>query len=117
MMKEALNRFPYGNLNRATRKSSGNNGSCTSTFHLEDGSYLRLQNLSLGYTMPDKWFRGTTISKMRVYIQGTNLFTLTHYSGYSPEVNKRSTNALSPGEDYCSYPLSRTFSVGINFNL
>ena len=117
MMKEALNRFPYGNLNRATRKSSGNNGSCTSTFHLEDGSYLRLQNLSLGYTMPDKWFRGTTISKMRVYIQGTNLFTLTHYSGYNPEVNKRSTNALSPGEDYCSYPLSRTFSVGINFNL
>ena len=76
MMKEALNRFPYGNLNRATRKSSGNNGSCTSTFHLEDGSYLRLQNLSLGYTLPDKWFRGTTISKMRVYIQGTNLFTL-----------------------------------------
>lgn len=67
--------------------------------------------------MPDKWFRGTTISKMRVYIQGTNLFTLTHYSGYNPEVNKRSTNALSPGEDYCSYPLSRTFSVGINFNL
>ena len=67
--------------------------------------------------MPDKWFRGTTISKMRVYIQGTNLFTLTHYSGYNPEVNKRSTSALSPGEDYCSYPLSRTFSVGINFNL
>ena len=117
MMKEALNRFPYGNYLRATRKSSGNSGSCTSTFYLEDGSYLRLQNLSLGYTMPDKLFHGTTISKMRVYIQGTNLFTLTHYSGYNPEVNKRSSNALSPGEDYCSYPLSRTFSVGVNFNL
>lgn len=117
MMKEALNRFPYGNYLRSTRKSSGNSGSCTSTFYLEDGSYLRLQNLSLGYTMPDKWFHGTTISKMRVYIQGTNLFTLTHYSGYNPEVNKRSSNALSPGEDYCSYPLSRTFSVGVNFNL
>jgi len=117
MMKEALNRFPYGNFLRATRKSSGNSGSCTSTFYLEDGSYLRLQNLSLGYTMPDKWFHGTTISKMRVYIQGTNLFTLTHYSGYNPEVNKRSSNALSPGEDYCSYPLSMTFSIGVNFNL
>ena len=117
MMKEALNRFPYGHFLRATRKSSGNSGSCTSTFYLEDGSYLRLQNLSVGYTMPDKWFRGTTISRMRVYIQGSNLFTLTNYSGYNPEVNKRSSNALSPGEDYCSYPLSRTFSVGVNFNL
>ena len=117
MMKESLNRFPYGNLNRATRKSSGNNGACTSTFHLEDGSYLRLQNLSLGWTMPKKWFSKTPISKMRIYVQGTNLFTWTHYSGYNPEVNKRSTDALTPGEDYCSYPLSRTFSVGLNFNL
>ena len=117
MMKESLNRFPYGNLNRATRKSSGNNGACTSTFHLEDGSYLRLQNISLGYTMPDKWFHKTSISKMRIYVQANNLFTLTHYTGYNPEVNKRSADALRPGEDYCSYPLSRTFSVGINFNL
>lgn len=117
MMKESLKRFPYGNLNRATRKSSGNNGACTSTFHLEDGSYLRLQNISLGYTMPDKWFHRTSISKMRIYIQANNLFTLTHYTGYNPEVNKRSSDALRPGEDYCSYPLSRTFSVGINFNL
>ncbi len=117
MMKESLKRFPYGNLNRATRKSSGNNGACTSTFHLEDGSYLRLQNLSLGWTMPSKWFHKTGISKMRVYIQGSNLFTLTHYTGYNPEVNKRSSDALRPGEDYCSYPLSRTFSIGVNFNL
>lgn len=117
MMKESLKRFPYGNLNRATRKSSGNNGACTSTFHLEDGSYLRLQNLSLGWTMPSRWFHKTGISKMRVYLQGSNLFTLTHYTGYNPEVNKRSSDALRPGEDYCSYPLSRTFSIGVNFNL
>ena len=117
MMKEALQRYPYGNLNRATRKSSGNNGACTSTFHLEDGSYLRLQNLSLGYTFPDRWTRKAGISKLRIYVQGTNLFTWTDYSGYNPEVNKRSTDALRPGEDYCSYPLSRTFSVGVNFNL
>ncbi len=117
MMKESLQRYPYGELNRATRKSSGNNGACTSTFHLEDGSYLRLQNLSLGYTFPDRWTRKAGISKLRVYVQGTNLFTWTDYSGYNPEVNKRSTDALRPGEDYCSYPLSRTFSVGVNFNL
>lgn len=117
MMRESLQRYPYGELNRATRKSSGNNGACTSTFHLEDGSYLRLQNLSLGYTFPDRWTRKAGISKLRIYVQGTNLFTWTDYSGYNPEVNKRSTDALRPGEDYCSYPLSRTFSVGVNFNL
>ena len=117
MMKESLQRFPYGNLNRATRKSTGNNGSSTSTFHLEDGSYLRLQNLSIGYTLPNRWFKKAGISNARIYIQGTNLFTFTNYTGYNPEVNKRSSDALRPGEDYCSYPLSRTFSVGINFNL
>ena len=101
MMRESLQRYPYGELNRATRKSSGNNGACTSTFHLEDGSYLRLQNLSLGYTFPDKWTRRAGISKLRIYVQGSNL----------------AADALRPGEDYCSYPLSRTFSVGINFNL
>mgnify|MGYP005802112121 CR=1 FL=1 len=117
MMKESLQRYPYGNLNRATRKSSGNNGACTSTFHIEDGSYLRLQNLSLGYTFPDRWTHKAGISKLRIYIQGTNLFTWTEYSGYNPEVSNHASDALRPGEDYCSYPLSRTFSVGINFNL
>ena len=117
MMKESLQRYPYGNLNRATRKSSGNNGACTSTFHIEDGSYLRLQNLSLGYTFPDRWTHKAGISKLRIYIQGTNLFTWTEYSGYNPEVSNHASDALRPGEDYCSYPLSRTFSVGINFHL
>lgn len=117
MMKESLQRYPYGELNRATRKSTGNNGASTSTFHLEDGSYLRLQTLSLGYTFPDNWFRRARISKMRVYLQGTNLFTITDYTGYNPEVNNHSSDALRPGEDYCSYPLTRTFSIGLNFNL
>lgn len=116
MMKESLQRFPYGELNRATRKSSGNNGSSTSTFHLEDGSYLRLQNLSIGYSIPAKCFKNK-ISNFRIYLQGSNLFTLTHYTGYNPEVNRNSSDALRPGEDYCSYPLPRTFSVGININL
>lgn len=84
MMRESLQRYPYGELNRATRKSSGNNGACTSTFHLEDGSYLRLQNLSLGYTFPDKWTRRAGISKLRIYVQGSNLFTWTDYSGLQP---------------------------------
>ena len=78
---------------------------------------MRLQNLSLGYTFPDKWTRKAGISKLRIYVQGSNLFTWTDYSGYNPEVSNHASDALRPGEDYCSYPLARTFSVGINFNL
>ena len=79
MMKESLQRYPYGELNRATRKSSGNNGACTSTFHLEDGSYLRLQNLSLGYTFPTAG-PARPASRSCIYVQGTNLFTWTDYT-------------------------------------
>lgn len=114
MMRESLQRFPYGELNRATRKSSGNNGACTSTFHLEDGSYLRLQNLSLGYSLPKNALNKVKMQGLRIYLQANNLFTWTKYTGYNPEVNKNSTDALRPGEDYCSYPLSRTFTMGLN---
>ncbi len=117
MMKESLQRYPYGELNRATRKSTGNNGACTSTFHLEDGSYLRLQNISLGYTLPNRWLAKAGISNFRIYVQANNLFTWTAYTGYNPEVSNHSSDALRPGEDYCSYPLSRTFSFGLSFNL
>jgi hypothetical protein len=117
MMRESLQRYPYGELNRATRKSTGRNGSSTSTFHLEDGSYLRLQNLAVGYTFPSKLTKKAHIQRLRVYLQGNNLFTLTGYTGYNPEVNKHSSDALRPGEDYCSYPVSRSFNFGINLTL
>lgn len=117
MMRESLQRWPYGEVNRATRKTTGETGACTSTFHLEDGSYLRLQNLSLGYTFPNKWLKKAKIQNLRVYLQGSNLFTFTNYTGYNPEVNNHASDALRPGEDYCSYPLSRTFSIGLNFNM
>lgn len=126
MMKLALDRAQVdytthtvtsGTLNRGNRKSTGRNGASTSTFHIEDGSYLRLQNLSLGYTFPDLWMRRFGISKLHVYLQATNLFTWTQYTGYNPEVSKRPTDALRPGEDYCSYPLSKTFQFGLNFNI
>jgi TonB-linked SusC/RagA family outer membrane protein len=113
MMKLALQRFPYGELNRATRKSSGNNGASTSTFHLEDGSYLRLQNVALGYTLPSRISESFKVQKLRVYVSAQNLFTWTNYSGYNPEVSNR-TSALTPGEDYGTYPLARTFMVGLN---
>lgn len=118
MSKESLQRFPYGNLtSRANRKGSGNTTDCASTFLLEDGSYVRLQNVSLGYTFPKKWFAKSKISNFRIYVQGNNLFTFTNFTGYNPEISNNSDDALRPGNGYWSYPLSRTFTVGLSFNL
>ena len=101
-----------GNTNRANRKQTGNN-SRTSTWHIEDGSYLRLQNIAVGYTLPKKWTSKAYIQRLRIYLSAQNLFTWTEYSGYNPEVSG-STSALTPGEDYGTYPLARTFMVGLN---
>ena len=101
-----------GLTNRANRKQKGNNGR-TSTWHIEDGSYLRLQNLAFGYTIPPRLTQKIHLSKVRFYVSAQNLFTLTNYSGYNPEVSNR-TSALTPGEDYGTYPLARTFMAGVN---
>lgn len=118
MMTETLGRWQSednpgnGQVNRANRKAKGNNGR-TSTWHLEDGSYLRLQNLAIGYTLPSVWTKKFAVEKLRVYVSGQNLCTWTSYTGYNPEVSL-STSALTPGVDYGTYPLSRTFMFGLN---
>ncbi|MGN1211582.1 MAG: SusC/RagA family TonB-linked outer membrane protein [Candidatus Cryptobacteroides sp.] len=81
---------------------------------MEDGSFLRLQSATIGYTFPEKWMSKAHIRKLRVYVTGTNLFCLTNYSGYDPEVNTRRDTPLSPGVDYSAYPKSRGFVCGIN---
>ncbi len=101
-----------GNTNRANRKQTGNN-TRTSTWHVEDGSYLRLQNIALGYTLPEKWTKKFYVEKLRIYVSAQNLVTWTDYSGYNPEVSNR-TSALTPGEDYGTYPLAKTYMVGLN---
>lgn len=105
-----------GWVNRANRKQTGSNGR-TSTWHLEGGSYLRLQNLALGYTLPRTFTQKFKVEKMRVYVSGQNLFTITDYSGYNPEVNARPSQNLTPGEDYGTYPLARTYMFGLNITL
>lgn len=102
-----------GFTNRANRKQTGYNAR-TSTWHLEDGSYLRLQNITVGYTLPSNWTKKLYIEKCRIYFSANNLYTWTNYSGYNPEVSLRNSNALTPGEDYGTYPLARTFMIGLN---
>lgn len=80
---------------------------------LEDGSFLRLKTVQLGYSIPSKYLKKTSLYGFRVYVSAQNLFTLTGYSGYDPEVSIYNS-ALTPGLDYLSYPRSRTFTFGLN---
>ncbi|MDN3670318.1 hypothetical protein QWY93_13390 [Echinicola jeungdonensis] len=82
-----------------------------SDYFIEDGSFIRLQNISLGYTVPSF---SEFVSRARVYVSGQNLFTITDYTGFDPEVNNRGQDNLNRGDDYDAYPRSRTFTVGIN---
>ena len=82
---------------------------------IEDGSFLRLKNVTLGYTLPSKWMRKVYVSRMRLYASVQNLFCLTRYSGYDPEVSMLKS-ALMPGFDYGAYPKSRVFTFGIELN-
>lgn len=86
----------------------------TSRF-IEDGSFLRLQNLTVGYTFPERWTRKLFVSKLRLYATAENLFCLTRYTGYDPEVNM-SRNVLMPGYDYGAYPKSKVFTAGLEIN-
>lgn len=79
---------------------------------IEDGSFLRLKNITLGYTFPNKWTRKAYISRLRVYGTAQNLFCLTKYSGYDPEVNMKSS-PLMPGFDWGAYPKSKVFTFGV----
>ena len=79
---------------------------------VEDGSFLRLKNITLGYTLPSKWLKKAYISRLRVYGTAQNLFCLTKYSGYDPEVNMKSS-PLMPSFDWGAYPKSRVFTFGV----
>jgi outer membrane protein OmpA-like peptidoglycan-associated protein len=89
-----------------------------SDWAVEDASFLRLQTLTLGYTLPEKLTEKVNLTKVRFYVTGSNLFCLTKYSGYDPEVDTRRTYAggpsLTPGVDYSAYPKSIGIVAGLN---
>lgn len=80
---------------------------------VEDGSYLKLSNITLGYTFPRKMLSKIGISKLRLYATGSNLLTWTKYTGFDPEVSTMGSG-LTPGVDFGAYPKSRSFVFGIN---
>ena len=80
------------------------------SYGVEDGSFLRLNSATIGYTLPRMWTNKVSLSKVRFYVSGNNLLTITGYSGYDPEVNI--ATGLTPNIDHDSYPRSRTFTFG-----
>ena len=114
-----LNAWTPTNTNTDVPRSiSGdpNNNSRTSDRFIEDGSYMRIKNLTIGYSIPVKTLGSLTsgvVSKVRVYVSSQNLLTLTKYTGYDPEIGSRNGTLLRNGIDYANFPQARTILAGL----
>ena len=111
-----LNRWTgEGTSNRIPRFVRGDNVNWQlSDLYVYDGSYARLKNIQLGYTLPEKLTRKLFVSSLRLYVSAENLFTFTKYHGYDPEI---SSGGTSLGIDYGVYPQARTFMAGLSIKL
>lgn len=98
---------------KASNKSNFSTNTQSSSYYVEDGSYLRLKNLQLGYTLPESIISKVNIKSLRVYVQGVNLMTITKYSGLDPEIGG---DDRSKGLDRGNYPLVKQVLFGLNVN-
>lgn len=96
--------------------SAGESVLVTHSDAIEDGSYLRLSNVTLGYTLPQKLTSQVRIELCRIYFNVYNAWLWTNYRGFDPEVSTRPENVTTPNLDHSSYPQSRSFTLGINLN-
>lgn len=97
-----------------TTGTHGNNNR-SSSYQVEDGSYLRIKRVTLGYSLPVSLI-GDYAKSVRIYGSATNLAIFTDYTGFNPEVSLQANSSLTPGEDYGAYPLSRTIQLGIDIS-
>ena len=102
-----------GTSNTVPTLGNSENWVC-SDMYIQDGSYLRLKNITLGYTLPRNLTKKINVSRMRIYARAENLFTWTKYWGFDPEIGSGST---SLGVDYGVYPQARTYTLGFNISL
>lgn len=111
-LAEATDRWTPNNTNTDIPRASSTHSAIVSSQWVEDGSYIRIKNISMGYNLPVEILRNR-VRSARVYVSGQNLFTFTNYSGFDPEVSYRNSNT-NIGLDYSSYPNIRSFTLGIN---
>lgn len=106
-----------GWIYRASRGGTQSNSTRLSTFYLQDGSFFRCTNITVGYTVPDVNRLGNGyISNIRLYVAIDNPFTITKYRGYNPEVDYNDGSNLTPGVDYGKYPLVRAYNIGVQLS-
>ena len=114
----ALNRWTPSNTNTDIPKARTGRTRRASTRFVYDGSFIRLKNIALGYSLPQSILDKLGVQKLRIYISGQNLLTITDYEGYDPEVNYQSTGNTNGnrnlGLDYASYPNAKSFTFGLN---
>ena len=114
MLAEVADRWSETNASNKVPSTRGYvKGDVYSRF-VEDGSFLRLKNLTVGYTIPQKLTKKAFISRLRVYASAQNLFCISGYSGYDPEVSSAASNPMTPGLDWGAYPKSKVFTFGID---
>ncbi len=111
---------PENPSNTYPRLDGSNTGATVFKFSnrfIEDGSFIRLQNVTLSYTLPVSWIRSFKMKGVRIYLSGTNLFSFNKYSGYDPDVSLTGNNVQQMGHDNAGYPVARTLRLGINIKL
>jgi len=101
-----------GTSNTEPIASYGGNNYLPSDKFIQDGSFTRLRNVTLGYTLPSGFTKKIAISQLRIYIKGSNVYTISKFTGYSPEIG--SSDVLSNGIDFGTYPVTSVYSFGIN---
>jgi TonB-dependent starch-binding outer membrane protein SusC len=105
---------PNTKVPKASAISNFSTNTQSTSYYVEDGSFLRLRNLQLGYTIPESVLSKASIKSLRVYVQAVNLFTITKYSGLDPEIQAQYGNDQNHGVDYGNYPLVKQFLFGLN---
>jgi hypothetical protein len=102
-----------GLVYRASRAGTQSNSTRLSSFYIQDGTYFRCTNITLGYSVPKTLAAKIRVSNVRVYGSVDNAFTITDYKGYNPEVDYGAGSNLAPGVDYGNYPLARVYNLGV----
>jgi TonB-linked SusC/RagA family outer membrane protein len=101
-----------GTSNSEPKASYGGNNYLPSDKFIQNGSFTRLRNITLGYTLPTGFTEKIAIKQLRIYVKGSNIFTIARFTGYTPEIG--SSDVLSNGIDYGTYPVTSVYSFGVN---
>ncbi len=113
---EVLKRWMRPGMETSVPRVGNKENNHNSSRYVEDGSYLRVKNITLSYTLNPKWLKKIHLSQVQPYVTMQNLLTFTSYSGYDPEVNAYEDNSVALGVDYGTYPQSKSFIFGVNIS-